>query len=201
VGLGIGYNLLHPKPLPWKAEPRKTVTLEDAAGVLDPPAERTERPQKMDPPPTEMTPVKQPDTRTQMTPVEPSDPPPTPDLYADIPESQFPIEIGLAKVKEFYDRRGLLILDAREPDEFAEGHLQGAMSAPADAMMGDVDWLDATAKDPRPIMIYCDGGDCELSLNLGFELTQSGHRKVLVFTDGFLAWKEAGYPTETGETP
>ena len=134
----------------------------------------------------------------QMTPATP-DPPR--DLYADVPESEYPIEISTVQAKDLYDRGGLLVLDAREHEDYAGGHIKGAQAAPADEMVGDIDWLDMTSSDPRPILVYCDGGDCELSLNLGFELSQSGHRKILVYKDGYEAWSKAGHPVSTGETP
>lgn len=229
IGLGIGFNVLHPKPLPWKAEPKKTVTLDTALG--DPlespeasPVDRAEAeqpmhgatapPEKGEPggesgsspaeePAVETAanpPAGQSEAETSTTPAATSKPG-AGDLYSDIPESDYPINVDLAQAKKFYDRGGLLVLDAREHEDFAAGHLAGANSAYADEMMGDIEWLDKTAKDPRPILVYCDGGDCELSLNLGFELTQSGHRRVLVFTDGYPAWKDAGYPTATGDMP
>jgi rhodanese-related sulfurtransferase len=234
AGLGIGYNVLHPKSIPWKGEAKKTVTLETADGpvTLDPPPEREEREHKLDPPRTEMVPDEQPtstpegedqqmapsggDAPPRTAPVESTPPPPgrgenqqmtpaTPDppkdLYADIPESEYPIEISTTQAKDLYDRGGLLILDARELEEYSGGHIKGAQAAPSDEMVGNIDWLDRTSSDPRPILVYCDGGDCELSLNLGFELSQSGHRKVLVYKDGFDAWTEAGHPVSTGEAP
>lgn len=233
IGLGIGFNTLHPKPVSWKGEKKKTVTLETAIGEVTIAPGRIDREHKIDPPRTRMVPDKEPATLPegedrQMAPSdgpEPSrsassentEPPsgrgenqrmipvPTPepaqDLYADIPESDFPIEISTAKAKELFDRGGLLVLDAREHEDYAGGHIKGALTAPADEMVGDIDWLDKTSSDPRPIMVYCDGGDCELSLNLGFELSQSGHRKVLVFKDGYAAWSEAGHPVSTGDTP
>jgi rhodanese-related sulfurtransferase len=128
-------------------------------------------------------------------------PPATADAFGDIPESEYPIEIGLAKTKELYDRGGLVILDARETEEYAEGHLRGAQSAPGDVVAGDLAWLERMSQEPRPILVYCGGGDCELSINLGFELTRSGHRRVLVFKDGFPPWKDAGYPVDEGAAP
>ena len=51
------------------------------------------------------------------------------------------------------------------------------------------------------LLVYCGGGDCELSLDLGFALSQAGHRRVLIFEEGYTAWEEAGYPTRTGDAP
>ena len=220
LGLGLGFNFIHTEPLPWIGKTIETVFLEDLQGSDTPPGgeptETTSGAPTGDPGNADMAETGDietsgsdvtHDTGTQTT-METTpqtgdgkSPPPSRDLYRDIPESEFPIQVGLAKAKELYDRGGLLVLDAREPEEFAEGHVAGAVSAPADYITGDVDWMDKTAADKRPILVYCGGGDCELSLTLGFELAKTGHPKVLIYEDGFPAWEEAGYPVETGEMP
>jgi len=128
-------------------------------------------------------------------------PPPAANAFSDIPESEDPIKVNLAQTKRFFDRGGVVILDARDPEEYAEGHISGALSAPTDSKMGDIEWLQKMAKDPRPIICYCSGGDCELSIELATELTRTGHRRVLVFEDGFPAWQSAGYPVQEGTAP
>jgi rhodanese-related sulfurtransferase len=127
--------------------------------------------------------------------------PPATNSYSDIPESEDPIKVSLAQTKRFYDRGGVVILDARDPEEYAEGHISGALSAPTDSKMGDIEWLQKMSKDPRPIICYCSGGDCELSIELATELTRTGHRRVLVFEEGFPAWQSAGYPVQEGSAP
>jgi rhodanese-related sulfurtransferase len=127
--------------------------------------------------------------------------PPATNAYPDIPESEDPIKINLTQTKKFFDRGGVVILDARDPEEYSEGHISGALSAPTDTKMGDIEWLQKMAKDPRPIICYCSGGDCELSIELATELTRTGHRRVLVFEDGFPAWQSAGYPVQQGNAP
>jgi len=126
--------------------------------------------------------------------------PPAQGAYSDIPESEDPIRVTLAQTKKFFDR-GVVILDARDPEEYAEGHIQGALSAPTDSKLGDIEWLRTMAKDTRPIICYCSGGDCELSIELATELTRTGHRRVMVFEEGFPAWQSAGYPVQEGSAP
>lgn len=221
IGLGVGYNLVHPDPLPWKAEKKKTVVLVDPsevdtghsgaeAAMADPiavppsnegeAAKNTEAAKK-DETPKEATKEAAKEPEAPVSEANTTEKAPAKDLYADIPESEFPIEIHLAKTKDLYDRGGLLVLDAREQAEYDEGHITGAVSAYGDQYVGETEWLEKTAKDPRPIMVYCGGGECDLSLNLGFEIARMGHRKVLIFMDGYPAWEEAGYPTEKGEVP
>jgi rhodanese-related sulfurtransferase len=124
-----------------------------------------------------------------------------PDPARGIPESEFPITITLDLAKKLFDTGEVVFYDAREEDEYAEGHIAGAVLAPYDEVGGDVEWLEKAAAAPVPIVIYCGGGDCELSLNLGFAISQAGHRRVLVFEEGYGAWQEAGYPTGHAEAP
>ena len=96
---------------------------------------------------------------------------------------------------------GAIILDARSESEYAEGHIKGARCTPYDTFVDDTEWLEKIAKEPRPIIVYCSGGDCEASLNLGWEILDFGHKRVLVFEEGYPAWVDAGYPTASGMQP
>ena len=165
--LGIGYNVLHADPLPWIAEPKAAVKLEDLGKSEA--ADEQAAPEAAD--------------------------------YLGIPESEFPITISLDEAKRIYESGKALILDAREHHEFVEGHIRGAESAPYDDVGGDPDWVDATAAKEQVILVYCGGGECELSINLGFAIASAGHRRVVVFEEGYDAWKEAGLPTRMGEKP
>jgi len=183
--LGLGYNLLIPNKLDWVAKKKASIKLDPVAEAATPkPLARPEPGEAAAPPPEEAE---------AATPGSPEE------LYADIPSSEFPIEITLEQGKAFWDRGGLLVLDAREADEYGEGHIQGAELAPMDLVVGDLDWLDRMAAEPRPIMVYCGGGDCELSLDLAFAINETGHRRVMVLTDGYPAWEEAGYAVARGD--
>ena len=243
AALGLGYNALQPRALPWIAQPKVVVTLDSLTQPgSDGPGKQTQageqvtegtspqvsiesaQPKPVAPAVSTTPSPSVPNSRGQLTgrpapaetaPLQESKPGAstlgpggseasvtmTANAFSDIPESEYPIEIHLDKTKEFYDRGGLIILDARETEEFAEGHIRGALSAPGDAVGGDLEWLERMSKEPRPILIYCGGGDCELSINLGFELTRAGHHRVLVFKEGFPAWKDAGYPVLEGTAP
>lgn len=203
--LGVAYNALHPNPLPWMAKEKSRVTLDDLQAQGG--AEASEQNPRSSPGESqeETTDHRKPLSRKVETPRstpsgEPNDPPQR-HLYSDLPESEYPIEIRVAQAKKFYERGGLLVLDAREHEEYLEGHVRGALSAPVDEVVADLDWLDRTAADPRPIMVYCGGGDCEISLDLALEITRSGHRRVLVLLDGYGGWEEAGQPVSRGEAP
>jgi rhodanese-related sulfurtransferase len=50
---------------------------------------------------------------------------------------------------------GAVVLDVREPDEYEEGHVEGAMHVPLGALPRR---LDTLPRD-RLILAYCSGGD------------------------------------------
>lgn len=49
------------------------------------------------------------------------------------------------------------VIDVREPEEFEQGHIDGALNIPPSALMSGTKVLDTIAKD-SPIIIYCRTG-------------------------------------------
>lgn len=52
---------------------------------------------------------------------------------------------------------GKLIIDVREPQEYADGHVAGAINLPPSKLMGDLPELVNVAKDTE-IILYCRSG-------------------------------------------
>lgn len=83
---------------------------------------------------------------------------------------------------------GASVVDVREPDEYAAGHLPDAVHVPLGEMAARVDELPRD----RPIVAYCAGSDrAGTAVSL---LERSGRRQVLTLTGGIGAWREACYP-------
>jgi len=119
----------------------------------------------------------------------------------DIPDVGRPIQIQISKVKAFFDAKAGAIIDAREPADYADGHIPGAINLPYDEVVTDPERLEKFDPQGKPIIIYCGGGTCELSMNLGFALVNAGKKKVLVFMGGWPEWSTSGYPIAKGATP
>jgi phage shock protein E len=49
------------------------------------------------------------------------------------------------------------VIDVREPEEFSEGHVDGAINLPPSALLSGTKELDAIAKDAK-IIVYCRTG-------------------------------------------
>lgn len=106
--------------------------------------------------------------------------------------------ITLEEAEDLWRTGAALILDARAADLYERGHLPGALNAPAaEAGQKITPALQDAAKD-RPLVVYCEGGDCQSSLALAKRLHEGGFADVRVFSGGWEAWTAAGLPVEEG---
>jgi rhodanese-related sulfurtransferase len=126
-------------------------------------------------------------------------PAPSAEGLPDIPDLGRPVQMQLPVVERFQAAGGALILDVRETEEYRQGHIAGAFSLPYDEAITDPERLERLDAGGRPIIVYCGGGTCELSLNMAFALIEAGQKRVLVYMGGFPEWQSAGKPVETGE--
>ena len=108
------------------------------------------------------------------------------------------LPLGLPQVKELYDRREAVLLDARDRTAFSAGHITGAISLPAGEANGESGRFRERLPLSIPIVVYCNGYDCHDSRELGERLLGWGYRTVYVFEGGYPEWRDAGYPTEWG---
>jgi len=119
---------------------------------------------------------------------------------ANVPEVRDldrPMQIELDAAKQFFDANAALFVDAREEDEFSLGRIPGAISLTFDQATAAPELLAALDPDGRPIITYCGGGACELSVSVAWEILFAGNSKVLVYMGGYPEWVEAGYPVES----
>jgi rhodanese-related sulfurtransferase/DNA-binding transcriptional ArsR family regulator len=87
------------------------------------------------------------------------------------------------------------ILDVRPEDEFALGHLPGALNIPLrelEARLGEID-------PKQEIVAYCRGPYCVLSYEAVAQLRPRGF-KVRRLEDGLPEWRAAGLPVVGGTT-
>jgi rhodanese-related sulfurtransferase len=116
----------------------------------------------------------------------------------DVPDLDRPIQVELRAVKQFFDQDAAVFVDAREPEEYAEGHIRGAILMPYDEVSAAPERIENLDTGGRPIIAYCGGGTCEVSINLAWDLIYGGHSKVLVYMGGYPEWAAAGYPVGRG---
>lgn len=81
------------------------------------------------------------------------------------------------------------VLDVRPEDEFALGHVRGAINIPLDQVKKRLSILDPK----KEIVAYCRGPYCVLSYEAVAELRRRGF-KVRRLEDGLPEWRAAGLP-------
>jgi len=86
---------------------------------------------------------------------------------------------------------GVTLLDVRPEDEFAQGHLPGALNIPLE----DLERRLAELPAGQEIVAYCRGAYCVLSHDAVIALRAKGLR-ARHFDNGFPDWKAAGLPIE-----
>jgi rhodanese-related sulfurtransferase/DNA-binding transcriptional ArsR family regulator len=91
-------------------------------------------------------------------------------------------------VKRLKDK-SVLLLDVRPEDEFAQGHLPGALNIPLPQLGKRLSKLPKRAQ----IVAYCRGPYCVLSFEAVAALRAKGY-DARRLEDGFPEWKAAGLP-------
>jgi len=100
--------------------------------------------------------------------------------------------ITLKKAFSLYNQN-VLFIDARDYVEYEIGHIKNAVSLPYLDFDEYKTILDTIPKS-RPIVAYCDGKDCDLSILLGDKLFETGYKEVYIFFGGWIDWQMANYP-------
>jgi hydroxyacylglutathione hydrolase len=100
-------------------------------------------------------------------------------------------EVGIEAVAQ--RAPGTLVLDVREPEEYARGHVPGAVNLPQAELALR---LDEVPRD-RTVLVICQGG--YRSLRSAQFLRQRGYDAVMSVGGGTAAWQTSSRPLEQGE--
>jgi glyoxylase-like metal-dependent hydrolase (beta-lactamase superfamily II)/rhodanese-related sulfurtransferase len=108
-------------------------------------------------------------------------------LTTDARVKEVPIEVVEARAPE------AVVLDVREPEEYAQGHIPGAVNLPQAELATR---LNEVPKD-RPVYVVCLAG--MRSVRVSQFLAQMGYANAASVAGGTEAWREAGKPLDTGD--
>ncbi len=102
------------------------------------------------------------------------------------------IDVGEAARRLREDPARPLLLDVREPNEFAEVRAPGAVLLPTSAFAARLDELPPD----RPLLVICRVGGRSAAVT-GF-LARTGRADVVNVAGGMDAWQRAGLPVRRG---
>jgi rhodanese-related sulfurtransferase len=106
--------------------------------------------------------------------------------------------VPLNKAHELWSGGNSFFLDARKPADFEAGHIANALNLPVEEFGEHFPKLAPMLSPESPIVVYCDGEQCELSHRLADLMRQQGYTNVHMLHNGWTAWNKAGYPVEAG---
>jgi rhodanese-related sulfurtransferase len=104
-------------------------------------------------------------------------------------------EVGTADAQGLLGKR--IVIDVREYDEYAAGHLPGAINIPRGVLEFKIGMVPECANKAGAFLIYCrTSGRAALS---AVQLQKIGYDNVISMAGGFEAWNTEGRPTEKPE--
>ncbi len=126
---------------------------------------------------------------------------------ADNPELKKTAELSAEEFLEHVQKGDATFVDARNPEEYVEGHIVGAINIPATKKEEHVADIMTLLPPDQRIIIYCGGGKCEASNTIyeflmGFPQFKDNQQNVRVFEGGWeFITKHPEVPTMKGSQP
>jgi rhodanese-related sulfurtransferase/DNA-binding transcriptional ArsR family regulator len=104
-----------------------------------------------------------------------------------------PEPISMADLVRRIASSDVVILDARPTNEYAAGHIAGAISVPIEELQRRLKELPKR----KEFVAYCRGPYCVYA-DRAVERLQATGRRARRLIEGFSEWRAAGFPTEAG---
>lgn len=102
------------------------------------------------------------------------------------------VSVGKAQtlLKERAGKADFVILDVRTPEEFAEGHIDGAVNL--DVQARDFEKKLRALDRKKSYLVYCRTGNRSRKATVAMEAL--GFRSIFHMTDGIVRWKQQNLP-------
>lgn len=104
-------------------------------------------------------------------------------------------EIGAETLESGLSQGRILVVDVREPDEYAREHIAGAVSLP----LSRFDATPLPEAQGKMVVLHCNSG--ARSVKAAQILFGRGAAEATHLKGGIAAWKQAGLPVQTGKGP
>jgi len=104
--------------------------------------------------------------------------------------------ISLEKAKELYKSQDALFIDARHNFEYKMGHIHGALNI----TLREIDTFRIQLQNipkEKMLIVYCDGADCNSSIELAVKLVELKFTNVKIFFGGWQEWSANKLPVDT----
>ncbi len=103
-------------------------------------------------------------------------------------------EIGVTDAVNLINRKDALLIDVRDPAEFAAGHNPHARNVPAADIATRLKEFDRYKA--KPIIVHCRNGQRSGAATNAFR--KAGFAEAVKLRDGLTAWEQANLPIQKG---
>jgi len=104
--------------------------------------------------------------------------------------------VGRAELLRRVRDGSVIVLDVRPPEEYAAGHVPGAVSMPLESLEAGLIHLPKG----KPVVAYCRGPYCVMAFEAVLRLRERG-RDARRLEEGFPEWRAEGMPVAVGAGP
>lgn len=106
--------------------------------------------------------------------------------------------IDLATARSLFESSSALFIDGRHEFDYKLGHIKGAVNLPLKDFEARKAFLASLPKD-KTLVTYCDGAECNSSIEVAAKLFAEGFTDVRIFFGGWNEWNAHQLPTEQSE--
>ena len=106
-----------------------------------------------------------------------------------------PAMISRDQAQAYFEGRSALFIDARHEFDYNLGHIRGAINIPLRMYDTKKVVLD-TIPQNRVLVVYCDGAECNSSIELSVKLAKDGYTDVKIFFGGWREWTASNLPID-----
>lgn len=96
---------------------------------------------------------------------------------------------------QLHQSGGAVFIDSRHDYDFRLGHIPGAVNIPLKELTSRRNFLDSIPRSST-LVTYCDGQECNSSIELAKNLAAAGYRRVNIFFGGWKEWQAHRQPEE-----
>lgn len=115
-------------------------------------------------------------------------------FLVSLPNDYYTIK-RIDQIKQSVKEADALLVDVREPNEFAAGHIEGAMNIPLRSLTTNLDQIPTT----KPVILYCSSG---YRTGIGvMTLRMLGYDNIQGFPPSIQGWKAASERLVTSVLP
>tara|TARA_B100001250_G_C19685358_1_gene737792 strand:- start:494 stop:1003 length:510 start_codon:yes stop_codon:yes gene_type:complete len=105
-----------------------------------------------------------------------------------------PLLASTGFTKYYFSNRQAIIIDARDKEEYEQSHIKYSINIPYNNYEDYFDALEELPLD-QIYIIYCNGGECSLSLDLAYVMfDEFDFENIFVYEAGLPEWKKMSYP-------